>query len=57
MAPVEEILPSEGQQFIKEVGNSRTEQAKEAREQRQAEQAPATSRDGDEAQNQINTTA
>ena len=56
MAPIEEVMPSEGQQFMKEVGNTRNEQAQEEREQKQA-QAPATGGDGDEAQNQINTTA
>lgn len=56
MAPIEEVLPAEGQNFIREVGNTRTEQAQENREQKQA-QAPATGGNGEEAQNQINTTA
>ena len=56
MAPIEEVMTSEGQQFIKEVGNTRNEQAQEEREQNQ-EQAPATDGNGDEAQNQINTIA
>ena len=57
MAPIEEVLPSEGQEFMKEVGNTRTEQAQEQRAQRQNEQAPATDENGEEAQNQVNTTA
>ena len=37
MAPIEEVTPAEGQNFIKEVDNTRTEQAQEERAQRQNE--------------------
>ena len=52
MAPIEETLPVEGQEFMREVGNTRREQAQEE---------PTAAQEGaqentDEAQNQVDET-
>ncbi len=57
MAPIEEVTPAEGQNFIKEVDNTKKELAQEERVQEQDKEAQATGGNEDEAQNQINTTA
>lgn len=53
MAPIEETLPVDRQEFMREVGNTRREKAQEQPTAAQEKAQENT----DEAQNQINITA